>query len=79
LVVVRTTRLVVGRTPFNARYLRTKAEAMGHLIPLDPADAVPAATAPADADPAPAGTSPAGTSPAGTPPVATAPGATAQP
>ncbi|UQN28226.1 3,4-dihydroxy-2-butanone-4-phosphate synthase [Brachybacterium kimchii] len=33
--VARTTRLLVGRTPHNARYLRTKAEAMGHLIPLD--------------------------------------------
>ncbi|MFE5776004.1 3,4-dihydroxy-2-butanone-4-phosphate synthase [Brachybacterium sp. NPDC056505] len=33
--VARTTRLLVGRTAHNARYLRTKAEAMGHLIPLD--------------------------------------------
>ncbi|MCG7310382.1 3,4-dihydroxy-2-butanone-4-phosphate synthase [Brachybacterium sp. ACRRE] len=46
--VARTTRLLVGRTPHNARYLRTKAEAMGHLIPLDttttPATATQAAT-----------------------------------
>ncbi|WP_152352441.1 3,4-dihydroxy-2-butanone-4-phosphate synthase [Brachybacterium subflavum] len=42
--VVRTTRLLVGRTEHNARYLRTKAEAMGHLIPLDPAGAATAAT-----------------------------------
>jgi 3,4-dihydroxy 2-butanone 4-phosphate synthase/GTP cyclohydrolase II len=32
--VAGTTRLLVGRTPENSRYLRTKAEVMGHLIPL---------------------------------------------
>ncbi|PWH06338.1 3,4-dihydroxy-2-butanone-4-phosphate synthase [Brachybacterium endophyticum] len=33
--VVRTTRLLVGRTPENDQYLRTKAVMMGHLIPVD--------------------------------------------
>lgn len=49
--------LEVGRTPHNEAYLRTKATAMGHLLPgLDTREAPPLAVAPVHAAPARPGT-----------------------